>query len=161
MKSWTIALVILHSALVRAFEFGSPTTKCLPILNTITRRRPGCRDYPHYLRASSKETIDGSLAITDSNGYVNGETDNIKSRIVSIKSLNLGGVTGPAETEIELDFSNGDSIAITGETGSGKSLLVSKVADLVTGGKATAALLSKRTSNASATVEMGTYDHFL
>jgi DNA repair ATPase RecN len=55
------------------------------------------------------------------------------------------------------DYSN--LVVVTGETGSGKSLLVSKVAELITGGKATPALLNapKGTSSVDsrATVEMG------
>ena len=50
----------------------------------------------------------------------------------------------------------GNLIAVTGETGTGKSLLVSKVADLVTGGKATSSLLQNtNAADATATVEMG------
>lgn len=43
----------------------------------------------------------------------------------------------------------GNLVCVTGETGSGKSLLVSKIADLLTGGKASGSLL--HTTNAKAT----------
>ena len=48
-------------------------------------------------------------------------------------------------------------VAVTGESGSGKSLLVSKAIDLVTGGKAVASLLpSSGDELAESLVEMGT-----
>lgn len=91
------------------------------------------------------------------------------SHIVSIRSCNLAGFGGNEdENEIVLNFeANSEDgsklVAVTGETGSGKSLLVSKVAELVTGGKATSSLLhsAKGTSGeAKATVEMGTSSAF-
>jgi Tfp pilus assembly pilus retraction ATPase PilT len=88
------------------------------------------------------------------------------SHISSIRSRNLAGVKGGYddcdEIFLNLEAHNQDGsnlVVVTGETGSGKSLLVSKVADLVTGGKATASLLHtpKDTSvDPSASVEMGT-----
>ncbi|EED92241.1 predicted protein [Thalassiosira pseudonana CCMP1335] len=66
------------------------------------------------------------------------------SQIVSIKSTNIAGLTNSQGTsDIEVNFgSNGACfIAVTGESGSGKSLLVSKAVDLVTGGKAVATLV--------------------
>ena len=87
-----------------------------------------------------------------------------KSRIRSIRCENFAGMTNgrhgvPTEDEnvIALSFDeteecseqDGESVAIlggnlvcvTGETGSGKSLLVSKIADLLIGGKASATLI--------------------
>ena len=87
------------------------------------------------------------------------------SHIVSIRSKNLAGVKGyNNENEIFLTFEacseiSSNLVAVTGETGSGKSLLVSKVAELVTGGKATASLLHAPKGAAmepKASVEMGT-----
>jgi hypothetical protein len=86
------------------------------------------------------------------------------SYISRISSSNLAGLKGYESEEIVLnlsvdaqDYSN--LVVVTGETGSGKSLLVSKVAELITGGKATPALLNapKGTSSVDsrATVEMG------
>jgi ABC-type glutathione transport system ATPase component len=82
----------------------------------------------------------------------NGRESSLKSKIVSIRSRNLGG----AINDIHVNLEDGNLIAVTGETGSGKSLLVSKVADLVTGGKATSSLLQNtNATDATATVEMG------
>jgi type II secretory pathway predicted ATPase ExeA len=87
------------------------------------------------------------------------------SYISSIRSHNLAGITGHEdEKEIVLNFEaqNEDGsnlVVVTGETGSGKSLLVSKVAELVTGGKATVSLLDAPKGisvEPRATVEMGT-----
>eukprot|EP00957_Ditylum_brightwellii_P042641 3229048-Ditylum_brightwellii.AAC.1 len=51
------------------------------------------------------------------------------------------------ENAIEIEFGNGPNlVAITGETGSGKSLLVARVAELAIGGKASASYLPTLTS---------------
>jgi DNA repair ATPase RecN len=79
------------------------------------------------------------------------------SMISSIRCRNLAGIvdtkspTSDQPSEIVLDLEDDASddgetkssnlVAVTGETGSGKSLLVSKIVDLATGGKATASLL--------------------
>ncbi len=96
-----------------------------------------------------------------------------KSRIRSIRCENFAGMTngqqGVSEDEnvITLTFDEapiddvqkeeslailgGNLVCITGETGSGKSLLVSKIADLLTGGKASPTLLqgSRNSTDAS------------
>lgn len=86
-----------------------------------------------------------------------------KSMISSIRCRNLAGIfNGKSETadeasEIVLHLDDGhlldggsscNLVAVTGETGSGKSLLVSKIVDLATGGKATTSLLQGANSNA-------------
>lgn len=76
------------------------------------------------------------------------------SMITSIRCRNLAGIvdtkrpTSDGKSEIVLNLDSVDTeksscnlVAVTGETGSGKSLLVSKIVDLATGGKATASLL--------------------
>ncbi len=92
-----------------------------------------------------------------------------KSRIRSIRCENFAGMTNGQQTTddenvIRLSFDDDDDddeegdnslailggnlVCVTGETGSGKSLLVSKIADLLTGGKASPTLLqSARSSN--------------
>ena len=60
------------------------------------------------------------------------------SHIVSIKSHNFAGTVNDDEAnpDVEIDFgSKACLVAITGESGTGKSLLVSKALDVVTGGK--------------------------
>ena len=65
------------------------------------------------------------------------------SHIVSIKSTNIAGMISEKEdANIQVDFGNDAGlVAITGESGTGKSLLVSKAIDLVTGGKAVSSLV--------------------
>ena len=55
----------------------------------------------------------------------------------------------------------GNLVSITGETGSGKSLLVSKVADLVTGGKASISLLQSSTVTSEMTPPTATAEMVL
>lgn len=88
------------------------------------------------------------------------------SYISEIRSSNLAGVhADEAYNDIVVDLRAGDSVhsmvAITGETGSGKSLLVSKVADLVTGGKLDPMLLqlpsNGQARESTASTEMSEY----
>jgi len=63
--------------------------------------------------------------------------------------LNFDESTERIENNDEDDCLCGNLVSITGETGSGKSLLVSKVADLVTGRKASLSLLRSSTASFS------------
>jgi hypothetical protein len=82
------------------------------------------------------------------------------SRICSIRSKNLGGSVASSSSQtnnqedsfLSLNLQDGRLIAVTGETGAGKSILISKVIDLCSGGKASASLLSEE--HPTATVEM-------
>lgn len=85
------------------------------------------------------------------------------SHIVSITSRNVAGMKSEENNdEIVIRFDSSHTagtgfVAVTGESGSGKSLLVSKAIDLVTGGKAVASLLpSSGDELAESLVEMGT-----
>ncbi|CAJ1952450.1 unnamed protein product [Cylindrotheca closterium] len=76
------------------------------------------------------------------------------SYISEIRSRNLAGVhADEAYNDVIVDLQAGDSVnsmvVVTGETGSGKSLLVSKVADLVTGGKLDPLLLQRPSNEQS------------
>ena len=66
-----------------------------------------------------------------------------KSHIVSVKSHNIAGIVNDeGNDDIEIEFgSTACLVCVTGESGSGKSLLVSKALDVVTGGKATNTLV--------------------
>lgn len=102
------------------------------------------------------------------------------SHIVSITSKNIAGMKNendndgivielvsskdPNMSHVEADFSsatapNAGLVAITGESGSGKSVLVSKAIELVTGGKAAASLfppsIGLTESSESCSVEIG------
>jgi hypothetical protein len=81
------------------------------------------------------------------------------SHIASIRAYNLAGVVNQGDDKvISIEFGNCPNlVAVTGETGSGKSLLVAKLADLVTGGKATASLLPTPGDDDVAIIEMGKF----
>jgi DNA repair ATPase RecN len=66
------------------------------------------------------------------------------SHIVSIRSSNIAGMVGDDEcSDIVVDFGlTSCFVAVTGESGTGKSLLISKAIDLISGGKAIPSLLS-------------------
>ena len=65
------------------------------------------------------------------------------SHIVSLESHNIAGiVNNVGGSDIVIDFGSKPClVCVTGESGSGKSLLVSKALDVVTGGKATKTLV--------------------
>jgi hypothetical protein len=80
-----------------------------------------------------------------------------KSRIRSIRSHNLAGVLSADEdaSDIVIPFSQGtDLVAVTGETGSGKSLLVARVVELLTGGKASSTFLASTDEQAFVEMEL-------
>lgn len=89
------------------------------------------------------------------------------SYISIIRSNNIAGVyADEAYNDVVIDLRTENSInsmvAVSGETGSGKSLLVSKVADLVTGGKLDMSLLQRPSKNGQSkevvvSAEMGKY----
>ena len=85
----------------------------------------------------------------------------IGSFIESISATNLAGIVDDeTEDTIELNL-GGDAglVAVTGETGSGKSLLVAKLVSIVTGGKASPSLIPSGKDDANdkttARVDMG------
>lgn len=75
-----------------------------------------------------------------------------KSQLLSIKSSQLAGMkTLSDQTHICVKIGNSNLVAVTGETGSGKSLLFAKVASLLAGGKAVPSLID---ADREAIVEM-------
>ena len=78
-----------------------------------------------------------------------------KSYVSAIRSCNLAGVIGTNgrhNNEIEVNLNAGSEdgsnlVAVTGETGSGKSLLIATVCQLVTGGKVPSSLLQLNNEN--------------
>jgi len=67
------------------------------------------------------------------------------SHILSIRSSNIAGMVGIGDEseDIIVDFGlTSCFVAVTGESGTGKSLLISKAIDLISGGKAVPSLLS-------------------
>jgi polynucleotide 5'-kinase involved in rRNA processing len=90
-----------------------------------------------------------------------------RSHVSTIRSKNLASINADEDgNEIVLNFDNGESeedsnlmVVVTGETGSGKSLFVSKAAELVTGGKMAPSLLNgskSKSAESTASVELGT-----
>jgi ABC-type phosphate transport system ATPase subunit len=67
-----------------------------------------------------------------------------QSFIESIVCSNLAGIfnSDSKEANITIDLSK-QMVAVTGETGSGKSLLISKLVDIVVGGRVTASFVPR------------------
>lgn len=73
-----------------------------------------------------------------------------RSRIVSITCQNLAGTVSPNGSPISISFeASHPFVACTGETGSGKSLLMARAIDLMTGGKATSSMVGGQQDAAS------------
>lgn len=113
----------------------------------------GLAKVAHELRLSEENTNGSVLRQKDPTSYIS-----------EVRSRNLAGVHADETSgDVVVDLKIGDSInsmvVVTGETGSGKSLLVSKVADLVTGGKVDTSLLQRPSDeeriDSTATTEMG------
>ena len=112
--------------------------------------------------ASVEYDDDGS----SSTNTLNGDTathSRQSSHIVSIKSYNIAGMInvdddgGGSNTDIKVDFGpDACLVVVTGESGSGKSLLVSKAIDLIAGGKAISSLVpaANGEGSESSSVEM-------
>lgn len=83
------------------------------------------------------------------------------SHISSIQCKNFAGIVGDGgggDLNLQFDMPgssiSNNFVCVSGETGVGKSLLISKVVDLVTGGKASSSLLHNPTAGASTSVEI-------
>lgn len=102
---------------------------------------------------STESSSSAGLVASDEKNALSGS-----SFIESIKSFNLAGVVdGETGGEVSVSFGpNPCLVAVSGETGSGKSLLVAKLVDLATGGKATSSLVAPTNEGEEkvATVEM-------
>ncbi|KAL9180449.1 hypothetical protein ACHAXT_008419 [Thalassiosira profunda] len=94
---------------------------------------------PSELRAGLAGGFDDALPQPDEEARPSGKA----SHIVSITSSNIAGMTNDGDgADINIDFGpSACLVGVTGESGSGKSLLVSKAIDLATGGKAAASLV--------------------
>lgn len=154
---YSLLVVLISAFSVRGF--GNAYSSCPQRLFLFRGK------YSNSLKASNADdftTSDHSEPITKS--------DRRKSRIShvsTIRAKNLASINADDDgNEIVLDLEHDMSVegsnlmvAVTGETGSGKSLLVSKVAELVTGGKMSPSLLhvsGNKFAGPTASVEMGT-----
>lgn len=126
----------------------------LPLLSQATALlSPAFITAPQSIRcAKTKESSLGSCRPTNGHDAPLEQIDSEPlqatktSHIVSITSRNLAGMKNEDNSDeivIKIDLSSetvAGFVAVTGESGSGKSLLVSKAIDLVTGGKAVASI---------------------
>lgn len=114
------------------------------------------RTVPHPLSSSQQITSDSVVTpSSDRSG---------KSRILSIQSQNLAGVVNEQNSEdssIRIEFDDDSFCAITGETGSGKSLLFVKVIELLSGAKATSNYLLHEDLPVSVELEVLLDDRYL
>ena len=118
------------------YAFLSTTPSCVKIRSATTNILRGFDDVWWAISGIGDDDSSSS-----SNDDIDSSSSIKSSHIVSIKSSNIAGY------DIKVDFGQeaGTSlIAITGESGTGKSLLVSKAIDLVTGGKAISSLVPSR-----------------
>ena len=158
-------LVPLVLALQRyeALAFSSITSRTKIRSSNTNTCNPVHLRWDHAL-ASVEYDGDG-LSSTDT---LNGDTathSRQSSHIISIKSSNIAGMIndndnddgGGSNTDIQVDFGpDACLVVVTGESGSGKSLLVSKAIDLIAGGKAVSSLVpaANGEGSESSSVEM-------
>ena len=166
IKTRKLFLLLLFMTTSIILHVNMQTWAFLPSMNGSIIRRMHCGDSPciiHTTVWSTKKDEDISFTTEPET-----KATKKKSRISVIKCSNIAGMTNGQrmtpkgnnnnddEGIIALNLDDDDDhdhicggnlISITGETGSGKSLLVSKVASLVTGGKASVSLLGSNTNN--------------
>ena len=116
----------------------------------------------NQVMTSALHLLKGEVETSD---RIFGQENRHQSHIERIICHNLGGVERTNEEleesdyfskEIVMELGDGPNlVAVTGETGSGKSLLVTKVIDLILGGKASASMVHISESTSDATVEVG------
>jgi len=126
-----VALAVVQQNNVSAFSSIAPRAKI--------------RHAPNAARlAGSKMSVGGFPDDLPSDN-----DDHKSSHIVYIKSSNIAGMVNDGDdADIQVDFGpDACLVAVTGESGSGKSLLVSKAIDLVTGGKVVSSLIPPRSGD--------------
>ncbi|KAL7567645.1 hypothetical protein ACA910_000237 [Epithemia clementina (nom. ined.)] len=89
-----------------------------------------------FHRLGTEITDISPTRLDDEDDDSTGESRIFGSRVTWISSKNLGGVTSLDGRDIRVEFPpDGSFVACTGETGSGKSLLLAKTVELLCGGK--------------------------
>ena len=128
---YLLVALILQPRNESASAFSSTSSECGKIRYSSNIKRNGFDDV--WWAVGYDDDLDLSYA----------DVGHKSSHIVSIKSTNIAGMISEKEdANIQVDFGNDAGlVAITGESGTGKSLLVSKAIDLVTGGKAASSLV--------------------
>lgn len=123
-------------------------TTALPDLYPIAFVSPGTT-ITRYISYSKRRILESCRPTNGHDVPLAPQQSNSASHIVSITSRNIAGIKNQDNSDgIDIRFTPLDEtaaaglVAITGESGSGKSLLISKAIDLVTGGKVAASLLS-------------------
>lgn len=163
-----LILIPLPAAASRRRPSIIPTTSAF-----ITTRPRSHRINGEKCIANSCRPTDGHYEFSegiDSSDDASGAECNTASHIVSITSTNvadLKNANSDNDGGITVQFaSDAGFIAVTGESGSGKSLLVCKAIDLISGGKATASLLPSSLiggdgSMSEACVEVGEFTLYI
>ena len=155
------------------------------LLQPCSKKLPeGKSNYKETLLSSSFKNLDHSMnddivdenfisdleyqskEIADLKEQTHPETDHGKSYVASIKSYNIGGMVKHPNEPILMEFGDQPNlVALTGETGSGKSLLLAHVVNLIKGNNHKKSVISFKPSNDSndqnniivASCEIGTY----
>eukprot|EP00978_Attheya_sp_CCMP212_P039455 scaffold205271_cov51-Attheya_sp.AAC.1 len=149
--------------IVPSFALGSSCQRIFVYeLNTHTRGKISYLRAPILARHASVQSssYEGEQGMATSRAILGHEENKdlsslYKSHIVLLRSQNLAGMvrgdmdSATDDNSICISFQNEENdfpnlVAVTGETGSGKSLLVAKVAHLVTGGKADVTFISNQ-----------------
>ena len=146
-----------HLAFVSTDRISRPATR--PSWKTSRRKWPRS-PFDQLTLNNENNVLQGDkplLQMSDSAASVEGSSEHRRSGsfISSIKSKNLAGMVNNDGSNDEICIHLGDEpnlVAVTGETGTGKSVLIAKVASLVTGGTASPTMVPLSASEAS--VEM-------
>lgn len=148
-----------HLAFVSTDRVSRPATRPASWKTSRIRRPRPPFDQPTL--NNEENTLQGDaplLQISDSAANLEGSSELRRSAgsfISSIKSKNLAGMVNNDGSDEEICIHLGDEpnlVAVTGETGSGKSVLIAKVASLVMGGTASPTMVPSSASEAE--VEM-------
>lgn len=148
-----------HLAFVSTDRVSRPATR--PSWKTSRRRRPRS-PFGQLTLNNEDNALQGDtplLQMSDSAASLEGSSELRRSGsfISSIKSKNLAGMVSNDGSNDEIRIHLGDEpnlVAVTGETGSGKSVLIAKVASLVTGGTASPTMVPSSASEASVEMTM-------
>ncbi|KAL3777277.1 hypothetical protein ACHAW5_006346 [Stephanodiscus triporus] len=112
----------------------------------------GGDDLHSFAEDDENENENESESESENDGRSRRRAAGSSGHIVSIRSSNIAGMIGDggedgSSSEIRVDFgSEACFVAVTGESGSGKSLLISKAIDLIVGGKAVSSLAPSSSS---------------
>ncbi|KAL3914799.1 MAG: hypothetical protein SGILL_005951, partial [Bacillariaceae sp.] len=133
-------------------KLSPPTDLLEPILKD-SRTKSGSKN--SFISQIRCQNLAGMTTVADNEDHQQPSSED-KNAPEIILTLDNSAASKSKDDRSDEESSSPNLVAITGETGSGKSLLIGRVADLVTGGKASASFLdaTAAASNQAATVEM-------